>query len=134
MLYIGRMIPPSSARFLDRREAHLRRRRDEAAVALERIERELADIDAARQALQAPRNGRAVKVPQILKGIQLTMKDRVLIAVRSKQKTGMSRWEILDKLAKQGVATSVAAVSTYLDRLQRDGSVRHDEVGKWFQK
>ena len=112
----------------------LRRRRDEAAVALERIERELADIDAARQALQAPRNGRAVKVPQILKGVQLTMKDRVLIAVRSKPKTGMSRWEILDKLAKQGVATSVNAVSTYLDRLQREGSVRHDEAAKWFPR
>jgi hypothetical protein len=131
LCYTIDVIPTNATRHLARKKAALHRRRAKLAASMTEIEREIAEIANAEQALQAPRNGKAVKLPDILQGLPITQKDRVLAAVRSRPKSGITRQWIIHKLAQQNHDVGIDSVSTYLTKLQREGLVR-SEKGLWF--
>src|SRR5438105_5035915 len=112
------MVPTGSTRYLARTKERLQRRRDAFAIMISQIESKLAQIEAAERVIKTPRNGKAVALPDILKNIPITQKDLVLSAVRSRRKSGIRRWEIVEKVAQQrGVDITVGSVSTYLSKL-----------------
>jgi hypothetical protein len=130
-LYQAIMVPISAARHLAQRKATLQNRRARLFVEIRQAEAELAEIETAERALSAPRNGKAVKLPAILQGLPITQKDRVLAAVRSRPKNGITRQWIVQKLADQNQPLGANSVSTYLTTLRNDGLVRY-ENGLWF--
>jgi Tfp pilus assembly protein PilN len=127
------MIPSNAARHLARKKAALEQRRARLAANIAEIDGTLAEITNAEQALQAPRNGHAVKLPELLQALPITQKDCVLAAVRSRPKNGSTRQWIIHKLAQQKHPVGANNVSTYLTHLQQEGLVRY-ERGLWFPK
>lgn len=125
------MIPTSASRHLARRKSTLLLRRAGLVSEIEQIDTELAEIDEAERAITAPRNGRAVLLPGFLRGLPLTQKDRVLVAVRSRPKSGSTRHQLAEKLAQGDQPIGVNSISTYLNQLQNVGLVR-SERGLWF--
>jgi hypothetical protein len=108
-----------------------RHRRARLYEKLAAINGELGEIAGAEHTINAPKNGKQVKLPDILKGLPITQKDWVLDAVRSRPKSGSMRQWIAHKLDKRGVEIGPTAISVYLTRLQREGLVCYDR-GLWF--
>lgn len=125
------MIPTGAASHLLRKKEVLQRRRDKLVNELEEIDAALAEIQEGELALRAPKNGKAVRLPQILRGLELTHRDRVLAVVRSRPKSGVTRLLIAERLAQLNQTVATASISTYLTSLRRDGLVECVN-GLWY--
>jgi hypothetical protein len=123
------MVPSNAARHLARKKTALEQRRARLAANISEIDSALAQIRNAEQVLRAPRNGRAVKLPELLQALPITQKDRVLATVRLRRASGSTRQLIIQKLDQHGIGAN--NVSTYLTQLKRDGLVRYAS-GLWF--
>src|SRR5437762_9453885 len=100
------MVPSRAPRHLARKRAALEQRRARLAADLGEIDHALAEIETAERAIQAPRNGHAIKLPEILRALPITQKDRVLAAVRSRRANGSTRQLIVQKLNQHGIGAN----------------------------
>jgi hypothetical protein len=121
------MIRTSAARRLAHRRATLEQRQARLMDALAQVNAEIAGVQQAERALYAPQNGKKIKNP-IIEGLPITQKDRVLGAVLSRPKSGVTRQLIAEKL---GYEIGLTAISAYLTQLRHQGLVRY-ENGLWY--
>jgi hypothetical protein len=118
-------VPISAERILQRKEDAANRRRAALLAALFAIDQRLIEIQNAKTELSHPANGKSPKLSKNF-GIKITKKDRVLSAVRSRRRSGMTRREIDEYIQRRGWNVPITSITSYLYLLREDGLVSFD--------